>query len=93
MVAPPLLAVLPFVLLLGAIAIFPLTPALAHWWEHNSSKLLVAGILGCITIAYYLLLHEASIDLHFPAHAITDPAENGPSWGVQASDARVIIRS
>lgn len=79
---PPLLAVLPFVLLLGAIAIFPLTPALAHWWEHNSSKLLVAGILGCITIAYYLLLHDASIDLHFPAHAITPPAENGPSWGL-----------
>ena len=46
---------IPFAVLLGAIAILPLTPQLAHWWEHNSSKLLVAGTLGLITLGYYLL--------------------------------------
>ena len=37
---PPAWAVTPFVLLLGAIAVLPLIPSLAHWWEKNSSKLL-----------------------------------------------------
>ena len=36
---PPAWAVTPFVLLLGAIAVLPLIPSLAHWWEKNSSKL------------------------------------------------------
>ena len=39
-IPPPAWAVTPFVLLLGAIAILPLIPSLAHWWEKNSSKLL-----------------------------------------------------
>ncbi|MCC6733789.1 MAG: sodium:proton antiporter [Candidatus Omnitrophica bacterium] len=45
----------PFAALLLAIAIFPLVPSLSHWWEHNSSKLLVAAALGVVTIAYYWL--------------------------------------
>ena len=59
---PPAWAVTPFLLLLGAIAVLPLIPALAHWWEHNSSKLLVAGSLGLITLGYYLVLHNAAIE-------------------------------
>jgi Na+/H+ antiporter NhaD/arsenite permease-like protein len=43
----------PFVALLLAIAVFPLVPALAHWWEHNRNKLFVAVLLGAITLAYY----------------------------------------
>ena len=27
-------------------AAFPLLPSLAHWWEHNSSKLTVALLLA-----------------------------------------------
>jgi Na+/H+ antiporter NhaD/arsenite permease-like protein len=79
---PPPWAVIPFVVLLGAIAILPLTPQLAHWWEHNSSKLLVAGTLGLITLGYYLLLHREAVELHFPAHSVVAPAASGPSWGV-----------
>ena len=80
--APPAATVLPFVLLLAAIAILPLAPGLSHWWEHNSSKLLVAGGLGLVTLAYYMLLHRAPVDLHFPTHSVVPAAETGPSWGV-----------
>jgi Na+/H+ antiporter NhaD/arsenite permease-like protein len=80
--APPRITVLPFCLLLAAIAILPLAPPLAHWWEHNSSKFLVAGLLGLVTLVYYLLLHRQPVDLHFPAHATVAPAAAGPSWGV-----------
>lgn len=82
---PPAWAVIPFVVLLGAIAVLPLTPPLAHWWEHNSSKLLVAGTLGLITLGYYLLLHREAVELHFPAHSVVAPAASGPSWGVAAA--------
>jgi Na+/H+ antiporter NhaD/arsenite permease-like protein len=80
--APPLFTVVPFVVLLGLIAVLPLVPSLAHWWEHNSSKLLVAAILATVTMAYYLLLHAASVERHFPAHAVVAPAASGPAWGV-----------
>ena len=80
--SPPPLTVLPFVLLLGAIAILPLTAHLSHWWEHNSSKLLVAGGLALITLGYYAFMHRHPVDLHFPTHGIVPPAAAGPSWGV-----------
>jgi len=80
--APPILTVIPFCLLLAAIAILPLTARLAHWWEHNSSKFLVAGGLGLVTLGYYLLEHRHTVDLHFPTHATVAPAASGPSWGV-----------
>lgn len=80
--SPPVVTVLPFCLLLAAIAILPLTPPLAHWWEHNSSKLLVAGILGLVTLGYYLIAHRQPVDLHFPVHAAVAPAAAGLSWGV-----------
>ncbi len=79
---PPAWAVIPFVLLLGAIAVLPLVPSLAHWWEFNSSKLLVAASLGLVTLAYYLLLHGEAIERHFPAHSVVDPAAAGPSWAI-----------
>ena len=80
--APPPLAVVPFVLLLGAIAVLPLTPPLQHWWERNSSKLLVAGLLGLVTLGYYTFIHRHAVELHFPAHAVVAAAESGPAWGV-----------
>ena len=79
---PPAWAVTPFVVLLGAIAILPLIPSMAHWWERNSSKLLVAGILGGCTLAYYLLIHAESVEQHFPAHFIVSPPSGGLSWSI-----------
>jgi|688.fasta_scaffold01314_10 Na+/H+ antiporter NhaD/arsenite permease-like protein len=83
--APPLATVLPFALLLAAIAILPLAPGLSHWWEHNSSKLLVAGLLAAVTLGYYLFFHRHSVDLHFPVHAVVAPAAAGPSWATAAA--------
>ena len=80
--APHAATMLPFALLLAAIAILPLAPRFSHWWEHNTSKLLVAGVLAAVTLASYLLLHRHPLDLHFPAHAVVAPAASGPSWGV-----------
>jgi Na+/H+ antiporter NhaD/arsenite permease-like protein len=80
--SPPVITVLPFCLLLAAIAILPLTARASHWWEHNSSKFLVAGILGLVTLGYYLFLHRHAVDLHFPTHTAVAPAATGPSWGV-----------
>jgi Na+/H+ antiporter NhaD/arsenite permease-like protein len=80
--APPLFTVVPFVVLLGLIAVLPLVPSLAHWWEHNSSKLLVAAILAAVTVAYYLFAHAQPVELHFPAHGVVAPAAAGPAWGV-----------
>ena len=80
--APPLVTVIPFVILLGLIAVLPLVPSLAHWWEHNSSKLLVAAILAAVTVAYYLFAHSQPVDLQFPAHGVVAPPASGPAWGV-----------
>ena len=50
-------AVLPFTLLLGAIALLPLLGGAAHWWERNLSKFYVAVNLGIITLLYLAFLH------------------------------------
>jgi Na+/H+ antiporter NhaD/arsenite permease-like protein len=80
--APPPAVVLPFLSLLAAIAILPLSGSLSHWWEHNSSKLMVAGCLALVTLAYYAFLHRHPVELHVPTHALVAPAAAGPSWGV-----------
>ena len=43
--ALPVYTMLPFALMLLAIAVFPLW--LPHWWEHNLNKLLVAALWAC----------------------------------------------
>ena len=43
--------VLPFVLLLGAIAVLPLVHS--HFWEQNRNKAAVAGVLS-LPVAFYL---------------------------------------
>ena len=59
----PVYTVLPFAVMLLAIAILPL--ATPHWWESNRNKLVVSGVLGLPVLALYLvreppaLLHMA----------------------------------
>src|SRR5438309_11935337 len=43
----------PFLLLLLAIAVLPLTPVARHWWELNRVKLLVGLVLGGVVLGYY----------------------------------------
>lgn len=49
----PLYAVLPFALLLLAIAVLPLTAP--HWWEKNRHKALIGGLLSAPVVVYLLL--------------------------------------
>lgn len=48
----PLLSMLPFVLMLGAIAVLPLVAH--HWWENNRNKLIIAVILSIPTTIFLL---------------------------------------
>lgn len=61
----PPFAVIPFSILLLCIAVFPL--ANPHWWEHNSNKGIIAGILG-IPVAAYLASFGGS-GIHAMEHA------------------------
>ena len=78
--APPAFyAVLPFAGLLLAVAILPLVPATVHWWECNWNRLLVAGVLGALTLAYYALLY---------GHGVIDHATHqlsAPGWPAAAT--------
>ncbi len=51
---PPVWMLIPFILMLGSIAIIPLK--WEHWWENNNNKLIVAVLLGLpMGIAYIFL--------------------------------------
>ena len=49
-------SVLPFAGMLACIAVLPLIPATAHWWERHSSQLLVAVGLGVPVAAWMWVL-------------------------------------
>ncbi|MES2793302.1 MAG: sodium:proton antiporter [Planctomycetota bacterium] len=63
-IAPPLYSILPFAALLAAIALLPLSYKTAHWWEHNSSKLMVSAACGLITFLFYAALYGHGIHDH-----------------------------
>ncbi|MCL2710095.1 MAG: sodium:proton antiporter [Planctomycetaceae bacterium] len=65
---PPIFTVIPFALLLLAIAFLPLIPAAEHWWHSNLNKFYVAGTLGVITLLYYGFFSNFTIEGHWPAH-------------------------
>ncbi len=88
--APPVWTVTPFVLLLLCIAILPLIPATDHWWESNTSRLMVAAGLGLLTLLYYGFLHEAPIDGHWPAHYLSQPASDS---GFQLGFVQTILEN
>lgn len=64
---PSMAWIAPFVAILLCIAIFPLVHKTAHWWEHNRNKLILALILGAITLVHYqtrgfgTTLHDATL--------------------------------
>lgn len=69
---PPLwyVGILPFVAILGAIAIFPLVPAMHHWWESNLNRLGVALVCGAMTVVYALSIGGMSKMITVLEHAI-----------------------
>lgn len=64
------IGIIPFIAILGAIAGFPLIRRLAHWWEHNRNRLIVA--LGCsaATLVYIALAEGPAAILVTLDHAI-----------------------
>jgi Na+/H+ antiporter NhaD/arsenite permease-like protein len=68
--------ILPFVALLGCIAVLPLIPATHHWWESNMNRFIVAMLCAGGALLYYLLTHGADSILPVLNHAV--PAEYVP---------------
>ncbi|MCX7424554.1 MAG: sodium:proton antiporter [Planctomycetia bacterium] len=77
---PPYWMVIPFVALLGAIAVLPLVPATEHWWDSNLNRFKVAAALGALTLLYYLFFHDSPIDGHFPVHYVVGPSPGALNW-------------
>jgi len=65
------LLIVPFVLILLAIALLPLI--VPHWWEYNANKALVALILG-VPVAGYLLL-QGETGWHRVQHTLLEYVE------------------
>ncbi|MFO0974508.1 MAG: sodium:proton antiporter [Phycisphaerae bacterium] len=81
----------PFAALLLCIAILPLVPRTAHWWEHNRNKLLLGVLLGLLTLAYYgcrglgTPLHDPTVAraMHAVGFSIDEAhghAHTSPGW-------------
>src|SRR6185503_14477901 len=51
----PLASVVPFVLLLASIALFPLFRP--HWWDSNKNRAIVSGALAVPLAAYLWFVH------------------------------------
>jgi len=79
--APPIWTVIPFVLLLAAIAVMPLISATEHWWENNLNRFKVALGLGLATLAYFAFLHSTPIEAHWPSHAVIQPSGSAMELG------------
>lgn len=63
-IPPAVYACLPFAALLLCVALLPLFHKTAHWWEHNSSKAMVAGFFGLVTLAYYAFGYGHGVEDH-----------------------------
>lgn len=57
-------SIIPFVLLLGCIAVLPLIPATEKIWDRNLVKLIVALILGVPIAVWFLLRGESTTVIH-----------------------------
>lgn len=57
-------SIIPFVLLLGCIAVLPLIPATEKIWDRNLVKLIVALILGVPIAVWFLLSGESTTVIH-----------------------------
>jgi len=79
--APAYWTIVPFVLLLGAIAVFPLISATEHWWENNVNRFKVAALLGLITLSYYAFLHDSPVESHWPAHQTVEVTDSALQHG------------
>lgn len=71
--APPAwYSIVPFGLLLLAIALLPLFHTTEHWWEKNWNRLLVAAGLGLLSLGYYAFVYGHGVVDH-ATHAVSAP--------------------
>ncbi len=61
-VLPAYWSVVPFVLILVGVAVFPIL--LGHWWHSNWNKLLVSGLLGIPTAVYLITIGRGGDVVH-----------------------------
>jgi Na+/H+ antiporter NhaD/arsenite permease-like protein len=62
--------IVPFIAILGCIAILPLLPFTHHWWESNINRLAVSLSLAVVTLLYYVLTQGAASVVSVLEHAI-----------------------
>ncbi len=67
---PSIWACIPFVAILGAIAVLPLISSTANWWESNQNRLMVSLLLGGITLVYYAVSQGVSSVTLVLEHAV-----------------------
>ena len=77
---------LPFVAFLLCIAIFPLFPRAAHWWEQNSNKLLLGLVLGAVVLGYSYQ-RGFGAPLH---HPIVEKLFNAAGWHIDSTDSHAV---
>ncbi len=93
MVSPPLWTVIPFAVLLAGIAVLPLIPSTAEWWDSNRNRFIVAIVLSLVALAYYAFLHRTSIEGHWPSHHVVEPTESFMQTGfVKAVLANALLQ-
>ncbi len=61
---PSFASVIPFAVLLLAIALLPLFHSTEHWWEKNTNRLLVSVSLGAMTLIYYAAIYGHGVVDH-----------------------------
>jgi len=65
---PHIAWVLPFLGILGCVAILPLIHSTHHWWEENKNKLMISGAMGGIVFIYLAMnghmghIHHAMVE-------------------------------
>ena len=86
-IPPQYFWVVPFVLLLAAIAVLPLLAHTEHWWESNLHRFYVAAGLALVTLAYYALLHGSPVEGHWPTHHVVHPEQGSfrMAWTIFAN--------
>ncbi|MCE2883112.1 MAG: sodium:proton antiporter [Planctomycetaceae bacterium] len=70
------IGVMPFAALLGAIAVFPLVPAVAHWWHSNLNRYAVSLVLALAALGF-LAWHRGPEGVGYALHHAV-PAEYVP---------------
>jgi len=70
------IGVLPFAGLLGAIAVFPLLPPIAHWWHSNLNRYVVSLVVAALALGYIGVVQGSAAVGDALHHAV--PAEYVP---------------